>query len=291
MRMIAAILPLVSALALASPALAADAASEAPPPVGAPMPLLSQPLPVPPTAGQPVEETPGFQAVRPLASPEPPAASPPAASPPAAPPTAVEPSPVPAVEPAPAPAVPPAIPAPAAAAEVSPPAGVPAWMSALLIMAGALVAGLSGVGATMVLDRRRTLDRRRAVAATLALELETRHHAFDAVPVPPNADAGVSFVSAVAALGNLDGGWRAVQGSAYLLPAKLAAQLSIHYAAVHHVADFVKGQSIAAGLRMLQANRIGGHPCPDAAQMREAHVELAAAFRGVDKLVQALRAV
>ena len=113
--------------------------------------------------------------------------------------------------------------------------------------------------------------------------------AFEAVPVPPNAEAGVSFVSAVIALAQLDYGWRAVQGSLHLLPEKLAGHLSVHYAAVHHVANFVKGQSFAAALRMLQANRIGGHPCPDPAAMREAHVELAAAFRGVDKIIQGLK--
>jgi len=57
------------------------------------------------------------------------------------------------------------------------------------------------------------------------------------------------------------------------------------------VAKFIKGQSFAAGLRMLQANRIGGHPCPDAGIMREAHVELAAAFRGLDKIVLGLKSV
>ena len=80
-----------------------------------------------------------------------------------------------------------------------------------------------------------------------------------------------------------------MQTSLHLLPEKAAGHLSIHYAAVHHVANFVKGQSFAAALRMLQANRIGGHPCPDPAAMREAHVELAAAFRGVDKIIQGLK--
>jgi len=57
------------------------------------------------------------------------------------------------------------------------------------------------------------------------------------------------------------------------------------------VSDFVKGQSIAAAARMLQGNRLGGHPCPDAGTMREAHAELGAAFRGLDKVIIALRAV
>jgi hypothetical protein len=158
-----------------------------------------------------------------------------------------------------------------------------------MLLVGALIAGLIGMAVAVTLQGRDLSRRRRAIAATLAIELEARRQAFAAVPSPPNAEAGVSFVSAVAALADFDCGWRAAQGSLYLLPDKLAGHLSVHYGAVHHVAAFVKGQSFAAALRMLQANRIGGHPCPDAVAMREAHVELAAAFRGVDKLLLGLK--
>jgi hypothetical protein len=160
-----------------------------------------------------------------------------------------------------------------------------------MLLVGAVIAGMVGMGVAVILQGRDLSRRRSAVAATLAVELEARRQAFAAVPSPPNAEAGVSFVSAVAALAEFDCGWRSAQGSLYLLPDKLAGHLSVHYGAVHHVAAFVKGQSFAAALRMLQANRIGGHPCPDAVAMREAHVELAAAFRGVDKLLQGLRAL
>lgn len=166
-----------------------------------------------------------------------------------------------------------------------------AGIAALMIAIGAMVAGLVGIAAANSGRRRDEALRRKSAAATLVIELEARIQAFEAVPVPPNADAGVSFVSATVALADLDYGWRAVQGTLYLLPERLAGHLAVHYAAVHHVAKFIKGQSFAAGLRMLQANRIGGHPCPDAGIMREAHVELAAAFRGLDKIVMGLKSV
>ncbi len=166
-------------------------------------------------------------------------------------------------------------------------AGV-AGMAALL---GALMSGLV-VGGLVRLARRGEVRRRRqSVASVLATELETRHLAFETVPLPPNAEAGVSFVSAVTSLAGVDAGFRAVQSRLDLLPDKLAAHVSVHYAAVQRVSDFVKGQSLAAAVRMLQANRLGGHPCPDAGSMRDAHVELAAAFRGLEKVIQALRSV
>jgi len=251
---------------------------------------LSQPLPLVGVTPPPVEETPGFQAVRPLVAPEP------APAPqPLPPPVAAVASPVVPPAPAPAPAPAPdiiaaptmAAPPPAAAAGgLSLPAG---WVAALMLVLGAVIAGGCGLVTVNVTQSRDLARRRQAAAATLSLELEARRVAFEAVPVPPNAEAGVSFVSAVIALAQLDSGWRVVQGSLHLLPEKLAGHLSVHYAAVHHVANFVKGQSLAAALRMLQANRIGGHPCPDPAAMREAHVELAAAFRGVDKIILALK--
>ena len=74
----------------------------------------------------------------------------------------------------------------------------------------------------------------------------------------------------------------------HLLPGKVALQITQHYAAVRRIATFVKGQSLAAAVRMLQANRMGGHPCPDAAAMREAHVDLVTAFNNVDKVVETL---
>ncbi|KIL99813.1 Ferric siderophore transport system periplasmic binding protein TonB [Paramagnetospirillum magnetotacticum MS-1] len=257
------------------PVLAAD---EGP----APMPLVQ---PVPPPSQAPAEETPGFQAVRPLPGAEAPA--------PVAPP-----APVVAPAPMPPPLAPVAQPAPVAPAPTmsSPESGLPALLvqggaAALMIAIGALVAGLVGNATAGAARRREEAIRRKSAAATLVIELEARIQAFEAVPVPPNADAGVSFVSALVALADLDYGWKAAQGALYLLPERLAGHLAVHYAAVHHVAKFIKGQSFAAGLRMLQANRIGGHPCPDAGIMREAHVELAAAFRGLDKIVMGLRSV
>ncbi|MDO8608333.1 MAG: hypothetical protein Q7R40_17500 [Phaeospirillum sp.] len=274
-------------------AIAAQAADDAPTQGQS----LSQPLPLTGAApAPPTEETPGFQAVRPVDAPVPAAMPPVPATPPPAilqapPAAAVQPPP-----PAPAPAAPaPAAPAPAA----EPPAAglmdglglsLPAALvSALMLVLGAAIAGGCGLLMINVTQGRDLIRRRRATTSTLFLELESRRVAFEAVPVPPNAEAGVSFVSAVTALAQLDYGWRAVQGSLHLLPEKLAGHLSVHYAAVHHVANFVKGQSLAAALRMLQANRIGGYPCPDPAAMREAHVELAAAFRGLDKIIQGLK--
>jgi hypothetical protein len=277
-----AVAAFVLSLACVAPALAAD---EAPAP--APMPLV-QPLP-------PAEETPGFQAVRPLAGAEAPAQAvvPPVAVAPPPPVPMVVPAPVAA--PAPAPAAPPAmLPPPPSLPQVE--AGltsllVQGGLAALLIVIGALVAGFVGISIANAGRRGDEARRRKATTSTLIIELEARIQAFESVPVPPNAEAGVSFVSAVAALAGLDYGWRAAQGSLHLLPERLSGSLAVHYAAVNHVAMFVKAQSFAAGLRMLQANRMGGHPCPDAGTMREAHVELAAAFRGLDKIVMGLRAV
>jgi hypothetical protein len=284
-----AVAALVVSLSCAPPALAADEGQ-------GPMPLV-QPLPAPSSAPAPAsvpdEETPGFQAVRPLPGAE---ASVPAAAPapvapvaPAAPVAVPAPLPVaPAMAPSPSPApAPPA--APAAGSGGLPTLLVQAGVAALMIAIGALVAGLVGNATAAASRRREEAIRRKSAAATLVIELEARIQAFEAVPVPPNADAGVSFVSATVALADLDYGWKVVQGALYLLPERLAGHLAVHYAAVHHVANFIKGQSFAAGLRMLQANRIGGHPCPDAGIMREAHVELAAAFRGLDKIVMGLR--
>jgi hypothetical protein len=178
--------------------------------------------------------------------------------------------------------------APTAAEPVSLPAGL---LPALALVVGGLIAALAGLLAVASIKNGESRRQRLSTARMLALELEARRQAFEAVPIPPNADAGVSFVSAVVALARQDHAWQAAQTSLYLLPEGLAGHLQVHYAAVHHVADFMKGQAIAAGLRMLQANRMGGHPSPDAAAMRDAHVELVAAFRGVDKIVIALKAV
>jgi len=246
-------------------------------------PVLSQPLTAP-LAAPPAEDS---------AVPVPPPRSTPSVASPAAEPAApssqaVKPSPVPLAGPVASPSEPVA-PASASSSDSLPP--LAAWLQGLMLLAGALIAGLIGMAVAVTLQGRDLSRRRRAIAATLAIELEARRQAFAAVPSPPNAEAGVSFVSAVAALADFDCGWRSAQGSLYLLPDKLAGHLSVHYGAVHHVAAFVKGQSFAAALRMLQANRIGGHPCPDAVAMREAHVELAAAFRGVDKLLLGLKAL
>ncbi len=266
---------LASIVSWAVPALAADEGQ-------AQGQVLSQPLPLTGTVPPPAEETPGFQAVRPVPEPLPAAVVPP----PPLPPVAAEPPVVQAAPPPP----PPAVVVPPAAASVGDGFAVPAgWVSALMLLLGAVIAGGCGIVTVNASQSRDLARRRQAATATLSLELDARRVAFEAVPVPPNAEAGVSFVSAVIALAQLDYGWRAVQGSLHLLPEKLAGHLSVHYAAVHHVANFVKGQSFAAALRMLQANRIGGHPCPDPAAMREAHVELAAAFRGVDKIIQGLK--
>lgn len=271
-----AVSAILLSLACALPAQAAPADEPAPP----------APLQQPPS---PTEETPGFQAVRPL-----PAAEAPSPAPAAAPAPASAPAPVAAPRPV-APVPPPPAPSPAAPSPIT--AESPASLllqggaAALMTALGGLVAGLTGLAAANAGRRHEESGRRKSAAAALAVELEARMQAFEAVPVPPNAEAGVSFVSAVTALADLDYGWRAAQAGLHLLPARLTAPLAVHYAAVHHVARFVKAQSFAAGLRMLQANRIGGHPCPDAGTMREAHVELAAAFRGVDKIILGLKSI
>ncbi|SEH32745.1 hypothetical protein [Magnetospirillum fulvum] len=248
-------------------------------------PVLSQPLTAPLAA--PSSE----DSAAPTAPPRSVPAVAPAAAEPAAPSLqAAKPSSPPLA----VPVAPPTEPVASASASASSSDSLPslaAWLQGLMLLVGALIAGLIGMAVAVTLQGRDLSRRRRAIAATLAIELEARRQAFAAVPSPPNAEAGVSFVSAVAALADFDCGWRAAQGSLYLLPDKLAGHLSVHYGAVHHVAAFVKGQSFAAALRMLQANRIGGHPCPDAVAMREAHVELAAAFRGVDKLLLGLKAL
>jgi len=251
---------LVPALIVVVPAMAAAAGEEPA--------VLTQPLPAAPVAA-PAEETPGFQAVRPLAG------APPAATADTATEVIPPPPPRPPIEPA--------------EAETG---GIAiGWGATLGLLGGGLIAGLAGLGSVLFSQRRAEERRLRAVAATLAIELESRRQAFETVPVPPSAEAGVSFVSAVSALARLDYGWRSVQDGLYLLPDKLAGHLAVHYGAVSHVAEFVKGQSVSAALRMLQANRIGGHPSPDAGALREAHVELTAAFRGIEKLIGALKSL
>lgn len=202
----------------------------------------------------------------------------------------VQPVQPPAAPPPPVGAAPVTLPAPPPAM-VPPPSNdpLPPWLLPVLVLAGAFLATLFGILTALSMRRAEIGARRRAVAATLATELETRRQAYEAVPLPPNVEAGVSFVSAVTSLAGFDAGFRSTQGALHLLPEKLAAHVSVHYAAVQRVSDFVKGQSLAAAVRMLQANRLGGHPCPDAGTMREAHTELGAAFRGLDKLVQTLR--
>lgn len=286
---------LAAALILLLPAVAgAQGNTQAPinllPPPAAPR----ETVPPVPAADKPLldEPSPNFQPLRPAEAD--PAQPPQAETPP-------QPAPAPQVVPPP----PAAVPAPVAApAEPAPPAevlpvpvgglpvpvgGLPAWALGILVLLGAFLAALFGIFTALLMRRAETTARRRAVATTLATELETRNLAFEAVPLPPNVEAGVSFVSSVTSLANIDAGFRSVQGNLHLLPEKLAAHVSVHYAAVQRVSDFVKGQSLAAAVRMLQANRIGGYPCPDAGAMREAHVELGAAFRGLDKLVQMLR--
>jgi hypothetical protein len=217
----------------------------------------------------------------------PPAAEPaPDVVPPPKPAVAVPPSPIPAAAPAPVTQSP--LPVVVPPVVVPSETGVPGWAVGLLVLAGSVIAAGIGQISVTLLRRRELAERRGSVAATLALELSTRLQAFDTVPVPPNAEAGVSFVSDVLALSSFDCGFRSAQGALHLLPGKLPAHIALHYAAVQRVAVFVRGQSVAAGIRMLQANRIGGHPCPDAGTMRQAHVELAAAFNGVDKLVEGL---
>lgn len=279
---------LAAALVLALPSLAMAQGSQAPVNLLPPAPREAAPQ-VPPADKPLLEEpSPGFQPLRPAEAEAP--AQPPAAAPAPAP----EPVPHPPVQAAPPPPAPVAAPVPPMAAEPPPPAAadtVPVWALGILVLLGAFLAALFGILTALMMGRSETRARRRAVAATLATELETRRLAFEAVPLPPNAEAGVSFVSSVTSLSGIDAGFRSVQGNVHLLPEKLAAHVSVHYAAVQRVSDFVKGQSLAAAVRMLQANRLGGHPCPDAGTMREAHVELGAAFRGVDKLTQMLRAL
>lgn len=244
-----------------------------------------------PAADKPLleEPEPNFQPIRPAepdATPVAPVQLQPAAPQPAQLQPLAQPEPAPFPEAATA-APPPAVELPPVALT----GGFPAWALGVLVLAGAFLAGLFGILTAVLLRRAEGIERRRAVAATLATELETRRLAFESVPLPPNAEAGVSFVSSVTSLSGIDCGFRSVQSHIHLLPPKLAANVSVHYAAVQRVSDFVKGQSLAAAVRMLQANRLGGHPCPDAGTMRDAHVELGAAFRGVDKLAQALRSL
>lgn len=276
---------LVAVLVLALPAIAAAQG------VQAPINLLPPPgpretLPPVPAADKPLleEPSPSFQPLRP-AEPD---------APQGQPSNTATPQPLPPAEPMPArmtTEAPPPVVAPPPPADVPAlPAGtLPNWALGVLVLFGAFLAAMFGILTALMMRRAEANARRRAVAATLATELDTRRQAFEAVPLPPNVEAGVSFVSTVTALAGIEAGFRSVQGNLYLLPEKLAAHVSVHYAAVQRVSDFVKGQSMAAAVRMLQANRLGGHPCPDAGAMREAHVELGAAFRGVDKLVQMLR--
>lgn len=279
---------LAAALVLALPSLAMAQGSQAPVNLLPPAPREAAPQ-VPPADKPLLEEpSPGFQPLRPAE------AEAPAQTPAAAPVAAPEPVPHAPVQAAPPPPPAPiAAPVPPMAVEPPPPAAdaLPVWALGILVLLGAFLAALFGILTALLMGRSETRARRRAVAATLATELETRRLAFEAVPLPPNAEAGVSFVSSVTSLSGIDAGFRSIQGNVHLLPEKLAAHVSVHYAAVQRVSDFVKGQSLAAAVRMLQANRLGGHPCPDAGTMREAHVELGAAFRGVDKLTQMLRAL
>lgn len=275
---------LVAALLLALPAIAIAQGTQAPinllPPAGP-----REAVPPVSTADKQLldEPSPSFQPLRPADPETPPPAviqtlpSQPAVAPPPPPPP-----PPRAAEILPSPPTPEAAPAPA-------PTGLPTWALGVLVLFGAFLAAMFGILTALMMRRAEATARRRSVAATLATELDTRRQAYEAVPLPPNVEAGVSFVSSVTSLAGIEAGFRSVQGNLHLLPEKLAAHVSVHYAAVQRVSDFVKGQSMAAAVRMLQANRLGGHPCPDAGAMREAHVELGAAFRGVDKLVQMLR--
>jgi hypothetical protein len=277
-------LTLVASLiaAIATPALAQQ-----------PLNLLPPREQLPPADKPLVEESPSFQPMRPVEAEAPAPLSQPMPQP------LAQPEPAPAAQPAPAPVQ--AVPVQAAPAPVAEPAAMPApvmvepvlpsSLVGVMVLAGAFLAGLFGILTATLMRRGEQKQRRRAVALTVATELETRRLAFESLPLPPNVEAGVSFVSSVTSLAGIDAGFRAVQGNIHLLPEKLAAHVSVHYAAVQRVSDFVKGQSLAAAVRMLQANRMGGQPCPDAGTMREAHVELAVAFRGVDKLAQALKRV
>jgi hypothetical protein len=254
----------------------AQAPANLPPPAREAAPGMSAPIGEKPPVDEPA---PNFEPIRP-AQPEPvpaPALLPMVQSAPATVPAPVVPS-APASEPL-----------PLAEAVATAQSAVPVWAVAVLILSGAFLAGLFGILTAGAQRRGELRTRCRSVSTTLATELETRRLAFESVPQPPNAEAGVSFVSSLTSLAGIDCGFRGAQFDIHLLPEKLASHVSVHYAAVQRVADFVKGQSLAAAVRMLQANRLGGHPCPDAGAMREAHVELAAAFRGIDKLIGALR--
>lgn len=239
---------------------------------------------VPPESAVPAveEERPDFQPLRPAEGED------------KAPVGTAEPIPVapPVAVPAPVVAPPPVVPVVAqpVVAETPPSSAPPVWALVGAVLLGAVLAMLGGALTLRSLRRGEQAAQRRAVAASLATELDTRRLAFEAVPLPPNVDAGVSFVSSVISMAGIDCAFRAAQGQLFLFSPHLAANISVHYAAVQRVADFVKGQSMAAAVRMLQANRLGGHPCPDAGAMREAHVELAAAFRGLDKVILSLRA-
>ncbi|MFD2233949.1 hypothetical protein [Phaeospirillum tilakii] len=219
-------------------------------------------------------------------------AAPPAAEP--APPVPVAPEPVqtvpvPPVPVAPEPVAPAPVPVPPAAPAGDPLAAV--WLQAAALLVGAILAGLVGLLTLLALRRQDDARRRRAVAATLAVELAARRDAFAQLVAPPNAEAGVSFVAAVLALAGFDAGWRAAQAGIGLLPPDLAGALARHYGGVAHVAGFVRGQSVAAALRMLQANRMGGHPCPDAGTMRDAHRDLAVLVGEIDPLLAELAAL
>lgn len=252
---------------------AAAAAPAAPPEAVEPAPAAVPEVPAAPAA--PAGET----AAPPAAEPVPPAPVPP------------EPAPLPVapVSAAPEPVAPAPVPAPPAAPAGDPLAAV--WLQAAALLVGAILAGLVGLLTLLALRRQDEARRRRAVAATLAVELAARRDAFAQVVAPPNAEAGVSFVAAVLALAGFDAGWRAAQAGIGLLPPDLAGALARHYGGVAHVAGFVRGQSVAAALRMLQANRMGGHPCPDAGTMRDAHRDLAVLVGEIDPLLAELAAL
>jgi hypothetical protein len=192
---------------------------------------------------------------------------------------------------APAPAVP-----LSAVAASAPPAtrawdgvgGAPLWAFALAVLLAASFAAACGVFAALRLRGLETDRRRRSVAALLTAELTLRRQAFAAIPTPASAEAGIAFVAAVLALSAAEDGFRAAQGGLDLLPARLVSPLIAHYATVRRLALILKGQSIAAGIRMMQANRIGGHPSPDPALMREIQVQLAECFQHVEALIGAL---
>ena len=183
---------------------------------------------------------------------------------------------------------PPAVPAPTVSAPPPPVFVVPLWAAGLLVALGGLLGGIGGFLALVRNGRAERAARRRSAATVLAAELAARRRAFERVPAPPNAEAGVSFVAAVSALESLSMGFTAAGDGLTLLPPALVSQAVEHYAEVRRIATFVKGQSLAAAARMLQGNRLGGTPSPDAATLRAAYIDLAGAFRGVEKLVEAL---